>query len=419
MRGGYTAAMSELFESTSLCVGRVPIHYHICQVISKASEIAAADLVLLDHYVNDIISYCDLQRQNSYLTHIENLYRILSETGTPVINIFFPIRNMTAPQVEHLERLKELSLRWSLDIVDLNQQPFNEALFSDPHHLLRMASYMFGLRLGDMIRMRADIYRTRKRPACLDTARLPYRVLDLTRDAGLPESSLGSFTNSLISKTYADLGRAAIELNWPSGLSDRSQLISLGYLNEDNIADSAVEVQREAGMFAGFMRQTRFSYRLAMQGYFHEAFREPIEQARCIRLSAPTKAETYLPICGRLKVPHKVMPYTPAKLTELMFHDPAISYEPPRVDRGEALDFTGLASLVFRGFEHVKVQEIMPAKTNGIVNNLRDIAVKLEAVDLEASESLMKLARIFRPQGPFILEKLKEYERLRKKNSLS
>jgi len=52
------------------------------------------------------------------------------------------------------------------------------------------------------------------------------------------------------------------------------------------------------------------------------------------------------------------------------------------------------------------------------INLLRDSAVKLESIDLEKATKLMSLAHKARPDGPFIIEKLKEYEIKVKNNKI-
>ena len=92
---GYVKALRNSFAVDNLSIGRTPIHRHIALLSRQRARLAAADLIILEHYVNDIVFYAkafhDMGRFDEYMAHAEKFYRGLAALSLPVVNVFSPV----------------------------------------------------------------------------------------------------------------------------------------------------------------------------------------------------------------------------------------------------------------------------------------------------------------------------------------
>lgn len=84
------AALKEQHEVINLSVGRTPVLMHIKTILDKKEEIEQGDILIIDHYINDMMSYA-ADYGSDYQVYVEDLYKILSSLNINTINLLFPI----------------------------------------------------------------------------------------------------------------------------------------------------------------------------------------------------------------------------------------------------------------------------------------------------------------------------------------
>ena len=152
LKGGYTAALAVEFQAENLSSGRVPVHALIHKVTLEQDRLRASRVIIVDHWVNDVLEYLDNVPADEYRTHLGNFYALLAQLGVPVLNIFFPILNLTQRDRTHLDFLRQMSLNNGFDVIDLNDSGFENHHLSDRAHIRRNIAFTFGLRLAPHLR---------------------------------------------------------------------------------------------------------------------------------------------------------------------------------------------------------------------------------------------------------------------------
>lgn len=75
MRGNYASALKEKHEVIKLSVGRTPVTMHLKMIMEKKEEIEQGDVLIIDHYINDMMYYAAVYKED-YLVHMEDLYKL-------------------------------------------------------------------------------------------------------------------------------------------------------------------------------------------------------------------------------------------------------------------------------------------------------------------------------------------------------
>ena len=145
MKNAYPKALSEKFEVKNVSLGRTPIFHHLVAFLEN--NIQNYDVVILDFYVNSL--YYDLP---NYMTHVSNLLDLLVATGKIIINIFFPVVDMSDKHFEFYNKSLELTKEKKAFYIDLNKgYQFKNSHYKDKIHLKSEVSYLFGVFLRNFI----------------------------------------------------------------------------------------------------------------------------------------------------------------------------------------------------------------------------------------------------------------------------
>lgn len=198
MRRNYTSALSEQHEVINLSVGRTPAILHLKTILEKRQEIEKGDILIIDHYINDMMYYA-AHYLRDYPLYVEDLYKLLSSLNINIINLFFPIRDCRQHQnFAHYQYLIELSKQYKLTRLDLNKADFLPTDFHDRTHLNEDISYEFGLWLASELRRQAWL-----KPKDGKIIDQPYTILHFQHlNTGQP---IQNFTNSLVNIKFVRL----------------------------------------------------------------------------------------------------------------------------------------------------------------------------------------------------------------------
>lgn len=397
LKGGYTAALAVEFQADNLSSGRVPVHALIHKVMLEQDRLRTAQVIVVDHWVNDVLEYLANVPSDEYRTHLRNFYALLAQLGVPVVNVFFPILNLTQRDRDHLALLRQMSLDHGFDVVDLNDSGFEQHHLSDRAHLKRNIAFTFGLRLAPHLRrVAAEAAPVEQRPLVT-----PYRAIDLPTHLTIPGLMRGRFETALLQADYLQVSAQPIIVRWPAELSDSSRLVSIGFVNE---------TAQSSGMVLSSAECSR-KLLLDLRGYYHDVLAEPIGHAPTLTFLPPSGNDKYQPISGRNHKADLGARLQPARLCNLLFHDPGMDMQAPTpAKRGRVMDFSDMGRVAESAVEHVQVSDLHPRNTDTLVNVLRNTALRIEEQDLAASAVLMRIASLARPNANFIRQKFKEYE---------
>lgn len=380
---GFIKALRLDHEVIQLSSGRVPFFYHIKTIENNKKLVESADLLLLDHYINDLNFYVEALGP-TYVQLCEDFYTLLSSINTRILNIFFPIRNIQERStIDYYERVKQLSNLHSLSILDLNEVTFSEFHFKDNIHLSHDASYAFGLVLGKELLL-SDIG---EKPAGGYCHNMPFKVVNIS--AMKDGNNIKSFSNSLMSINYLEVENKFI-VNVPNS----AKLLSLGYLRMKNQAGNS-------GVIIN-------GHQLGLRGtgYFHECI--DVELFGTLDVSPILdKNLTVTNLMGRGETKGD---FSYCYLTEFFFYDKSSSFQIKNPIRSSfIIRLPNLIDVVDRVCvkdESFKLPKLKP-KT---IDLIRKLAISQENDDIEVAFDLMKLAKLARPTGSVIKEKLKQYQ---------
>ena len=87
---GFLQSLSISHEVIQLSSGRVPFYYHVLTLMKHLDVVMEADVVLLDHYVNDV-NYYSRMMGDDYHQNLDEFYMSLSSLNVRILNVLFPI----------------------------------------------------------------------------------------------------------------------------------------------------------------------------------------------------------------------------------------------------------------------------------------------------------------------------------------
>jgi len=212
--------------------------------------IEQSDLLIIDHYVNDIDFYAD-ELGSKYRDECEIFYKLLASINTHVLNVLFPILDLrTRNSFGYYEHVKLLSDKYQIPLLDLNEYAFQPNHFRDPVHIKRRPSYALGLALSDVIdnQFKCAPYGGRVKYN-------PFEVIDSEFIATLNSANeKGNFRNKLIDIDYVDIKHeVSVELQG-------REVKSIGYVHP-----------KKAKNNSGIILNNK-CLSLVAGGYFHESF---------------------------------------------------------------------------------------------------------------------------------------------------
>lgn len=225
MQGNYTTALRQEHNVFNISVGRSPVLLHIKTIIDRKEEIETGDLLIIDHYINDMMSYAS-DYGTDYQVYVEDLYKLLSSLNINVINLLFPInRCKKHKNYTYYHNLIELSKKYRITLLDLNRSKFLEDDFFNNTHLLNEKSYEFGLWLSNEISQLEW-----RKPREGTVTQSPYTLLKI-QNLGI-NRPVRHFYNSLVNINFLRI-RETIELD----TTELGDLIGFGYFRKDSSCD--------------------------------------------------------------------------------------------------------------------------------------------------------------------------------------
>lgn len=381
---GYLQSLRLDHEVIQLSSGRVPFYYHIKEILDKREIFESADLVILDHYVNDVNFYAE-KNLKDYQKHLEQFYLLLSSLNTRVLNVLFPIWKLAeGVGLEILKNTIELSGKYKIQYLNLNDVEFRYYHFLNDVHLNHNSSYALGLILKKYI----DELCLTDKPVGGHVESYPfYTVSPEDFSSG---NQIGHFSNSLLSQKYVDI-QSPIQVD----AENTSRLISIGYLRpKDQRMSSGVLINGVA-------------YGMGEFGYFHE----------CVDHDCygDVKIEPVFGECSPIK---NLMGRGISKgefgycyITDLLFYDESQSLKIESAKR-EIYEISFDASLLLFHVERLSPQiDDLPFVDLKMVKYFRDAAISIENENLSAAYLMMCIARRGNPSGITITSKIKSYRR--------
>lgn len=86
---GYIKALRQRHEVINLSAGRVGLAFHFNRLLEHYQMIEVADLLIVDHYINDIKNF-GARLGAQYIADIGTFYDMLRCLNTHVVNLLFP-----------------------------------------------------------------------------------------------------------------------------------------------------------------------------------------------------------------------------------------------------------------------------------------------------------------------------------------
>ena len=249
---GFIKSLSIEHDVVNLSSGRVPFYCHIKTIELNKDLIEDSDLLIIDHYINDINFY-NQSLGKKYIQECEYFYQILSTLNTNIINLLFPIKNtLKESSLDYYQKVKHLTKKYNLSIIDLNEYNFEPHHYDNPVHINHKVSYILGLSLSKIV---AEFQEHKPYGGKLISN--PFKVLDAHSLADyVPNSKDNTFKNSLLEVDYLEIENEFSIQNL-SGMA----LKSIGYLTPKGINSKS-----------GIVINNKYSFSLISGGYFHESF---------------------------------------------------------------------------------------------------------------------------------------------------
>jgi hypothetical protein len=225
MRGNYASALKEKHEVINLSVGRTPVIMHLNMIMEKKEEIEQGDVLIIDHYINDMMYYAAVYKED-YLVYVEDLYKLIASLNINAINLLFPIDGYKQhPSFSHYQQLVELGKKYKITRLDLNKSGFLSDDYTDYIHLKNEKSYEFGLWLEAELNQQNWL-----KPTDGEILENPYTILHFQNLK--TNRPIRHFTNSLVNINFIRI-TDVIEID-TQGLGE---LIAFSYFRTNNSCD--------------------------------------------------------------------------------------------------------------------------------------------------------------------------------------
>lgn len=385
-RNGFIKSLSLDHEVINLSSGRVPFYCHIQKIQKNKTLIESSDLLIIDHYVNDVGFYADRLKEK-YHQECEIFYQLLSTVNTHILNLFFPIQKIANKNLDYYQKVKQLTKQYNLSFIDLNDYEFKSHYFQNPAHINKKASYILGLSLSKVI----NVFENDK-PYGGKLFSSPFKIIDTDNLANFtPHSKLKTFKNSLVKVDYLDI-KEEFTIDNLQGMT----LKSIGYLAPKNMESKS-----------GLTINNKYSFGLSSGGYFHESFEQEIVIEDKLTLT-PIKS-SHLDLPAMMKDRGRVFgEFDFLFITELLlFAKSEIQFQ-AATRNPKPIFLKDLEATLENILTSNKMTKKLPSS---VIDKLRDTAIFLENINLEKSYELMKLVSNERPYSPFLKRKLMEYRR--------
>jgi hypothetical protein len=389
---GFIESLKLQHEVILISSGRTPFLASLKSIINNKKLIESCDLMILEHYVNDVnfYSYC---LEDFYDELCVEFYNYLSSLNVRILNVLFPIQDIENSDAKYFNRpfydfVKSLSARHKISCLDLNKYDFLQHHFQDRLHLKINASYTFGLFLSNYLN--AEDTGAKPEGGRCDT--MPFSLIKLSELVS--NNKVKTYKNSLLEVDYAD-----IRNDFLIKRENTDKLISVGYLRP----------KEEEGL-SGIILNNEHTVGLNDTGYFHETINldlfgdvhiSPLQGEHKVRnLMERGKSEGLFSYCY---------------LTEFLFYNSEVELIMTPASRHEfIINLPGLLDVVKRMVPEQEKENKFPELQPKTITMLTNIAIDLENDNRDVAMELMMLAHIARPKGHVINKKLDEYNNKKK-----
>lgn len=381
---GYIEALRLEHEVVQLSSGRTPFYSCMKTIVNNKDEIENSDLLVIDHYINDVNFYGDILG-DSYREHLDIFYSYLSSLNVNILNLMFPIKNLKdKPSIDLYHQTKSLCEKYDISVLDLNEYDVPKEFYKDEVHLTHDTSYALGLSLNKGF-SKCEFERVRAG----SVSNFPFYSL-LASDLPDSRNETGNFKNSLINVDYLKLDNE-ITVHTP----EKHQLVAIGLLRDktlDGCSGFVLNGEQSGVNGSGYFLET------LEQSVYGEFTISPLfgkHEVRNMMGRGVSKGQfSYCYVVDFfLFDTEKSMTYIPAKRKQY------------QVDISEFIILANkLLSISNKNYD-------FPKLTPKSIDKLRDFALSFSDHDLIVARDFMLLAHLARPAGPMIKQRLAEYEK--------
>ncbi|NUH65083.1 hypothetical protein HTT03_07200 [Sulfitobacter sp. S0837] len=373
---GFVRALRQRHEVVNLSAGRVGVAFHLNRIIEHYEMIESADLLIIDHYINDVNGFGP-HLGDQYISDLNVLFDCLRCMNTHVINLLFPFITKENMDLKFYDVVVEGMRVRDLSFVDLNEIGFKRQHFLDEIHLTTGASYLMGIILA------REVARLENAPkpiggAIHDNPFKRYSISEL-----IPGTPCLNHQNRLMSFDYLPLTG---DLDLP--FHHEESLYGVGYFTpKDHEGHQGISIGED-----------KIGLTCLPSNYFHENIETTTKGTVKLRpiLGEDIKLESAMgrgTLNGKFEPPYLV-DFTTRR------HDIVFSGTPSR-GMNVKVDMSGLLDALDYGVPTF----LQPS----LVDMIRDQALREETKDVAKAYALMQLAATLRPEGSLIKRKLMEY----------
>lgn len=238
---GYIKALQIENEVKYFSLGRCNFYHHINVVLQNRELIESSDLLIIDHYVNDVQSYY-LRLEHDYEKLLSDFYSLLSTLNVHLLNVLFPIQNLSKFYgFAAYDIVKNLSRKHKISILDLNEYNIDDSCFQDRIHLSHDYSFSFGVILNKAL----SFFSVDEKPVGGLMIESPYSSKQISSLINEPAIK---FKNNIVEKDYISIKSNIFIASKPS-----RQLVSLGYVMPNNYeGEMGIEINDKKFCFLGY-----------------------------------------------------------------------------------------------------------------------------------------------------------------------
>ncbi len=381
---GYIEALRLEHEVVQLSSGRTPFYSCMKTILNHKSEIENSDLLIIDHYINDVYFY-GAPLGDSYRKHLDLFYSYLSSLNVNILNLMFPIQDFEQIKaIDIYHQTKSLCDKYAISVLDLNEFDVPKEFYRDLIHLTHDVSYALGLSLNKGF-SKFDF----ESVDFGSVSNFPFYSLNAS-DLPKNRNESGNFKNSLISVDYLKL-----EHELTVHVPEEHELIALGLLTDKTVDGCSGFILNNEGMG------------VSGGGYFLET----VEKNVCGNFTiSPLFGENEVRNMMGRGVSKGLFSY--CYIVDFFLLDTGKKMECISAKRKQyRIDISEFSILAKKFLSMGNKNSDFPKLAPKSINKLRDFALSLGAEDLQVSRDLMLLAHLARPTGSVIKKKLAEYEK--------
>ncbi len=376
-REGFIKALETNHNVKRFAIGRTPLFYSLFTLMEFRSVIENCDLLILDHYINDVNFY-EPKFGREYISHLDNFYLYISSLNVNILNILFPIKNIKKRNNLYIyDRVVEHSNNYNMSLIDLNLLDIPDEDYLDDVHISKQLSYFLGVMID------SELHKFKYSVSGGECKSNPYSSLKVDSLSDV----IGDYCtlkNSILEVSYVSL-KGSFHID----LSESKSLFAISYVRPvDTISLSGISINGKMSAFSGY-------------GYYLETLSEPVK--RRAEISTVKGYHELEALMGRETLSGE---YEFCGLSELYFYDSCVKMICISSTRKKIIIDTDNIlkhwKVISQRYSNKKIKDVS-------IDLIRDIAMSLEEIDIVAAYELMKIAYHNRKHGDLIKYKVSQY----------